>query len=279
MKPIDNIQDFYIFGRPIVLPIGTLYPTLVKDLPELFQYYNILTINKVSISKQIMEYKRVVIDYYKEIGLEEEIDDFNNLIRELILVIETSDIFDLLIGSKISKDKNGDDDTDILYSLYQQARELFELVFKEDVFHKINNEDEFQDYLEIIRKVNAIEFEKPNPNPAIERRNELKRLLKSKKGDNITYEAIITSVQVATGLDVFNLTIYQLNKIFSRIVSFKNHDLTKLYSMMDGEVKVENWFATHEEEDNTTYLTQEELDRAKAGKMMSDIDTKTKEEL
>ena len=54
-KPMPNIKDFYILGRPIQTDIGILYPVKVKDYPDFLEHMQILTFDKVIIIKWLQD--------------------------------------------------------------------------------------------------------------------------------------------------------------------------------------------------------------------------------
>ena len=158
-----------------------------------------------------------------------------------------------------------------LYELNNQYKELFEYCFREDVFLKVESSEEFEYYRDLIITFNNIQYTKPNPNPEIERRNQLKRKLLEMKGGVIDFESMATSIEVVEGRDVGGMTVYKFSKIFDRIAQFKNYDVTILYSMFDGR-EIYPWYQATQTKTEEQYITEEQLERAKlTGKLQEDL--------
>ena len=74
-KPMKNIEEFYILGRPIKTDIGVLYPFKVKDYPEIMEYLGYITLSRGDIIlwlKKIAkedENVKVLIELFKHITL------------------------------------------------------------------------------------------------------------------------------------------------------------------------------------------------------------------
>ena len=106
-----------------------------------------------------------------------------------------------------------------------------------------------------------MDVEKPNPNPEIERRNQLKKLLQQEQ--KITFESMFTSIEALTGRDPNKMTIYRFNKLFDRVAQVKNYDSATLLSTAYKDVKVEPWYKEIAVEKKERYITDSQLQRAK----------------
>lgn len=240
-KPMKNIEEFYILGRPIETDIGILYPFKVKDYPEIMEHLGYITLSRGDI-----------ILWLKRIAKEDE------NVKILIELFKHITLYDFIIMFS----SNEYEDT-ILYQFYDGYKKAFEYCFKEDVFDKVKTSDSFEYHINLIRKVNDIQYEETVPNENIQKRNEIKRKLQEAKGEGVNFEAMYTSVEVATGKDVGNMTLYQFNRAFSRIGQFKNYDTTVLYAMLSSEVDIEPWYKIFEDKaSEKSFLTQKQLDDA-----------------
>lgn len=211
---MQNIEELYILGESgetIETPIGQLHFIKVKDYAKLMQYVPLLYLDKKDLLMSIK-------------------DEYKDLFKDMQF-IDIIKYFD-------SKE----------YPLYQQYKKLFILCFKEDVFDLIKSDEEFDEYRQMIIKMNCINYEKPNPNPEIEYFNKLERMMRERNGEVITLKSIITSVGLYHQ-NPFELTIYYLYALFDRIANFKNYDTTTLYKTVDVENKIQinSWY-----KDNTT---------------------------
>lgn len=216
VETMDNIPEFYILGLPVKTPIGIIYPIKVKQYLELAKYMQILSMEDWQF-KQMINPESEIYDDIKDIH-------FFYIIKSL------KDLWD--------------SEENMFHQLYTHYKSLFQLCFHDDVFDLIETDEEFEEYRELIRGVNGIKHDPPNPNPEIEKYNQLKRLLDSKKGDTITFKAMYTSVLATTGNNPNELTMYQFNEVFERIGHFKSYDTTTLFKTVDadGKVEIQPWY-------------------------------------
>lgn len=239
---MDNIKEFYILGLPIDTEIGKLYPTLMKNYPELMSCVGILTFDKNDLVK----------------GLESIVRQTTEL-QPILEYANVVNLFEFIVSFK--SDEYG---SSFLRQPYEQYKKLFELCFREDVFDKVKSNDELVYYTNLIKEVNDIKYEKPNPNPEIARFDRLKKKLQEAKGETITFEAMYTSVLLSSGVHPNEMTIYQFNKAFDRIGHFKNYETTTLFKTVDasGKLDIHPWYAMTKEE-KPTFITEEQLNKAK----------------
>ncbi len=218
-----NIEEFYILGVPIRTDIGILHPVHVKQYPIFVKYLQILNM-------QDFEFKQI-IDSFKD-----------QIPADIYQLIQDVHFFEFLRMTKSLKENGG-----FFFELFNHYIDLFKFCFKEDVFEQIKTFKEFEEYRDLIRNFNGIKYDKPNPNPIIERQNQLRKFLHESKGDTVTFNAMYTSILVATGNNPNDLTLYQFNKIFDRISQFKNHDTTTLYRILDNKIEIEAWYGEQKE--------------------------------
>lgn len=235
-------EHTYILGEPIVTPIGTATPIRVGDYDVLAKHMGSIFIDKAQVVKilaSVVEQDEVFqpfLDFAKEV-------DFLEFVR----------YFD---------DKQYEET--FLYAFYSDQKELFKYIFGEDVFNKIKDMEELQEYRKLIIEMNDINYKPPNPNPELARLDRLKQKLIEMKGDSITFEAMYTSVLINSTVPPNNLTLYQFNKVFDRIGHFKSYETSTLFKTVDqgGKLEISPWYKTTEEEKQGT-ITQEQLDKAR----------------
>lgn len=232
---MENIPEFYILGLPVETELGLIYPIKVKQYLKLAKYIQILSLEDWQFKKMI------------------NFDNIND--NEFLSFIRDSHFFYIINMFKDSGAKES-----VLYEIYQHYKDLFKFCFREDVFDLIETSEDFDYYREQIIKINGIKIDRVNPNPEIERYNQLKKLLDAKRGDTITFKAMYTSVLVATGHNPNELTLYQFHEVFDRISHFKNFDVTTMYRIVDNEIKVHNWTAETKEE-APKLISKKEFDR------------------
>lgn len=244
---MENIKELYILEKPIKTRIGYIHPTLVGEYDKLVQFDGVLNLDKTALVNHFIELT----------NQDNNFQPFLDIVREL-------DMFNFILLCGVDEYKGS-----FLYDLYAKYRELFEFAFKEDVFLLIENNKEFNEYINIIRDINSIKYEPTSPNPEVERRNQLRRKLDSMKGDNVTFEDMFTSV--CAGLnklpsEVNKMTVYSFYKIFQRIGQFKNYDTNVLFATVSSEAKIEPWYKSTEVKKEQAYITEEQLERARQQK-------------
>ncbi|GAA0346964.1 hypothetical protein GCM10008931_42800 [Oceanobacillus oncorhynchi subsp. oncorhynchi] len=234
-----NIREFYDLGLPIDTELGQVDFIKVKDYPDYF-----FDLQNVSMSKL------KVIQEYENANKDGSLDDLIKAIKECSL-----------------------------FELYRTVPDLRESYFK--VFTKVFedesnwiegiNEDNFEDYRQLILDMACIKEEKINPNPEIQRAIERSRRLKSAGQDKMTFSDIFSSVIVGSGADpekVLNWTVYQLYSIYHRISKFKSFDLTSLFATVPTEkpVDIDMWGGHVDlfEEESHGGMTRKEFNK-KAG--------------
>lgn len=217
---MEDIKDFYFLCEPIETKLGKLRYIKVKEYPEFIKYIHLLSLQKFEILKLVNP--------------------------------EFKDIFEPMTMLELIKYFKQED-----FALYQLYKKLFQFCFKEDVFDLIENDEEFEYYRDLMRKVNHVPYDPPNPNPEIEKFNKWKRILNQKNNDNITLESMYSSVWVATGYKPDELTIYELNMLFNRVAMFKNYDTSILFkSVSPTDITIESWYKQLEEEQKKMTLDE-----------------------
>lgn len=241
---IDNLNSdqMYILGLPIELPIGTAYPIKVSQYEDLGRHMRTLFIDILDVRSTLKT-------------LSEDNENFTGL----FFYAEQVDFFTFISAFKDEEYKGS-----FLHDLYEDQKKLFEFIFREDVFDKIESNEDLELYRKKIISMNNIQYKKPNPNPELARLDDLKAKLSEMKGENITFEAMYTSVLLSCPLNPNDLTLYQLDKAFDRVIHFKNYDTTTLFKTVDhsGKMDISPWYGTTKEETPVT-ITQDQLDRAK----------------
>lgn len=248
---MENIKEFYIIGEPIETRIGKLYPVKVKEYPYFSKYINTLLFDK-----------RDLLFFLK--GMVSQNSDLQPL---LDLANELS-LFDFVMyfSGEIYRGS-------FLYDLYQQYKELFKFCFKEDVFDKVEDNDEFEYYINLIKEFNDIHYEKMSHNPEIARFEMYKKRMAEAKGELITFEAMYTSILLSSNTHPNDMTLYQFNKAFDRIMHYKANEATTLFATVSSEVDIVPWYGTKTKEQKS-FITEEQLKQAKLDKQNRELQRK-----
>lgn len=139
---------------------------------------------------------------------------------------------------------------ELLKNLYLGLKKLFFFCFKEDVFDLINNDEDFEYYLNLIREINCIPHKKHSLDPEVEYFERLSQLAKERNGEIVTLKSMITSVWAYVD-NPYELTIYELHALFDRISYLKQYDTTVLFKTVDPKINIVNWYL-----DNNVGLSQ-----------------------
>lgn len=246
---MNTLKDFYIYGRPIETKIGKLHFITVGEYYDFIKegHMNCLILTKEDLINSL-----------------KQIEQLDNNIKTIIYILSEVGLFEFIkqLQQHDIDSKRKDSYFHILglCDLYIKFKNMFEFCFKEDVFDKISTSEEFEAYRDLIMEINCFPNEKPNPNPEIEKYNQMRRFLQQQKGEGITFEAMYTSVGLAFGKDPDEMTLYKFNKYFNRLAQFKSYDTTTLFATVSSDVKIESWYKTIEEKKNDLQtITEEEL--------------------
>lgn len=248
----------YILEHPIKVEIGLLHPIKVGDYEVFEEISSVVSLDRI-----------VLINHFKGVVLSEP------QFKPLLDIVEELNMFDFIKFCGMDEYK----DT-FLSDLNKQYVELFKFCTKcnnDIVFYLIENDDEFQEYVKLIREMNGIPYEEASPNPEVERRNQLARKLESMRNENIDFESMFTSVCVGlqkTPSEVNDMSIYSFHKIFGRIGQFKSYDTDVLFATVSTstDAKIDSWYKTDTVSKKESYITSEQLDRAKkSGELQSNL--------
>lgn len=202
-EAIPDIKELYILGLPIKTRIGNIYFAKVKD------YYTVL-----SFLPYIFLTKEDIYDLF----------DNKELAKE-----QLKDVPFLTIIKNIP-------------DLYLVYKKMFHFFFKEDVFDLVESDEELEYYLNLMKEMNCLHYEKPSKDPEIAKFDMYDRIYREKKGLVVTFEAMVTSVELMSHQDALEMTIYKLNALFNRIMAFENYRTSVLFATVAPDVQIENWF-------------------------------------
>lgn len=239
-------KHMYVLGQPISTPIGKAHPIYIREYEEMSKHIRALYIDLPSIKGMLR-------------ALASSNEDSRKAYEPFIEFTNIADIWSFITAFS-GEEYQGT----FLHELYVDQKKLFDFIFREDVFDKIQSVEEFEEYRALIVEMNDIEYEPPNPNPELARLDRLKAKLQEMKGESITFDARYTTVLMHSAVPPNDLTIYQFNKAFERVSHFKNYETTTLFSTVDtsGKVKIEPWYGMNKKEEPAT-ITQDQLDRAR----------------
>ncbi|MBZ4664648.1 MAG: hypothetical protein JG776_2372 [Caloramator sp.] len=218
-ETIPDIRELYILGLPIKTKIGNIHFAKVKD------YYTVLT-----FLPYIFLTKEDIYELFEDKKMAEE---------------QLKDIPFLIIIKNIPD----------LYLIYKK---IFYFFFKEDVFDLVETDDELNYYLNLMKTMNCLHYEKPSKDPEIAKFDMYDRIYKEKRGLIVTFEAMVTSVELISRQNALDMTIYKLNALFNRIMAFENYRTSVLFATVAPDVQIENWFkhidVNYNNKNNKTFL-------------------------
>lgn len=230
-------KELWILENPIETKISNLKFIKVKEYEKLLLLSSILQIDK---QKSIQFIK----------------DNYNN-IPEIDQVVESLNISPFI---QIIKEVQW-------LGLYDGYTSLFDFCSEnKGCFDLIESDEELKFYVDLIKEMNCIEFEKENPNPELAYYDRLERIAREKKGEVITFKSMITNVGLWMGRDVLDISIYSLHEYFNAIATNKNYDTAILYQTVSTEqLQIVPWYA-----DMTIKKTQlSENDKAYIGRHLA----------
>lgn len=247
-------KELWILENPVETEIGSCKFIKVKDYEKLLLFSSVLQIDK---QKSIQFIK----------------DNYNTM-PEIDQVVESLNALPFIQIIKEVK----------WLGLYDGYKALFDFCFETNkspeenigVFDLIKSDDELKFYVDLIKEMNCIEFEKENPNPELAYYDKLARLAKERKGDILTFKSMVTNVGLWMGKDVLDISIYSLHEYFNTLATNKNYDTSTLFKTASTEpIEIIPWYS-----DSTAKKSQlSEIDKTYIGKhlaMVKDDPSKNK---
>ena len=206
-----NIKELYILANennPIQTPIGNCYPVSVKQWDKLLIYEEWLNKDKYDVINDVKA---------------EDRQEANRILNEITF-------YDFII-------------TYLDFGYYKIYKDMFEFFFHEDVFDKIQNQEQFEQCIQLIKNINCINTrEKKSINPEIAYFDKLEQISKEKKGEIVTMKSMVANVGLYRH-DVLNMSIYQLHSYFDAINVNKNFDAGNLFKTVSSErIEVKPWY-------------------------------------
>jgi len=126
--------------------------------------------------------------------------------------------------------------------LYSGYKNLFDFCFEENSFDLIQTDEELNFYVDLIKEMNYVSFEKPNINPELAYYDKLERIAKERKKEIVTFKGMVSSVGLFKD-NVLDITIYNLHEYFTRISHFKNYDTSILFKTVSTErIDLVSWY-------------------------------------
>lgn len=246
----------HILENPILTDIGYFHYIKTKDYDTFNDVVGVVNLDKIAL-----------VNYFKKLTQE------NSQLQPFLDIVTEFDMFSFIRYCGLPEYRGT-----FISELNEQYVELFKFCTKCNnniVFELIKSDEDFQEYLNLIRKMNGIPYEPTSPNPEIERRNQLTRKLAEMKNEGVDFECMFTSVCVdlkKTPTEVGEISLYAFYKLFSRIGQFKHYDSSVLFATVSTEVKVEPWYKSDVFSKKENYITEDQLKSAiEQGSLQSDL--------
>lgn len=215
LKRLKDNYEFNITKKSVSTKIGTLDVKLVSDYENFSRQTAIILMDRSDLLELLKSIDPKILDLIK--GL--HVYEFLQMIKE-----SEATVFGL----------------NVLLELYESS---FRYLFNEDVLFKINNPQEYDEIILLIKWVHGLPVEMENPNPVIARLDKLKKKMNS-SGESIDFDTMYSSVWIHIGKEPCSITLYQFKELFYRISMMKSYDTTTLFKTVDtkGDIKVQSWY-------------------------------------
>ena len=256
MIDMKDKKHKYILEKRIRTGIGYFYPITVGEHDIFEEVAGVASLDRVSL-----------INHF------ESLTQDNSQFQPFLDVAKELDMFHFIRFCGIPEYEGS-----FLSALNKQYVDLIKFCTRcnnDIVFELIETDEEFQEYINLIREMNGIPYEETSPNPEVERRNQLARKLASMKNENIDFESMFTSVCIGLKKlpsEVNGISLYSFYKLFGRIGQFKNYDTSVIFATVSTEAKIEPWYKSDVVSKKENYITEEQLNRAKnLGELQNDL--------
>jgi len=207
-------KELWFLENPVETRIGNCRFIKVKEYEKLLILSSILQLEKTK-----------AIEYIKDNNkLTEGIDKIVETLNELSFVEIIRNIREL--------------------GLYEGYSNLLDFCFEDKgCFDLVETDEELTFYINLIKEMNCIIFEKPCLNPELEYFNKLERIAKERKGEVITFKSMTMNVGLYKD-NVLDISIYNLHEYFNTIANNKNYDTGTLFQTVSTEkMQITPWYA------------------------------------
>jgi len=207
-------KELWILENPVETKIGNLRFIKVREYEKLLLLSSVLQVDK----EKTIEF--IKINY-------QDVAEINQIIESL----NSSPFIQIIKEIK-------------WLGLYDGYTQLFDFCFdNKGCFDLIQTDEELNFYIDLIKEMNCIQFEKENPNPELAYYDKLSRIAKERKGEVITFKSLVMNVGLYKD-NVLDISIYNLHEYFNTIATNKNYDTTTLYQTVSTEaLQIIPWYA------------------------------------
>jgi len=242
-------EEYWIVEIPLKTDYGYIKTIKVKDMIKYSEELDFLKLQDWEIKDSLKTFLSQT-EYDKYEKDKELIEDFQN--EEFINILRYN-----ILGVR---------------DRYNNIFKKFVINFDEKCYWKMTSR-EFKEFRKLILDYNAINYYERNPNPEIEKFNLIKFYIAQKKGQNITFDIIYTTLMSGlggghSGEHINNMTTRQFYHLFKRIEFIRMNEITTLYKTVDTKdaIKVIEWSSPIEKDNNgdKEFSSVEELKRKNA---------------
>jgi|LGOV01.1.fsa_nt_gb hypothetical protein len=233
MECINNAGYLKINGFPLNSDYGLLRPIKVYEYEMFMKYVNFLKKTSKNIKALFLN------EMMKTNDNKDSIKEFRDLlINNEMVIFMHQNYFETKVFIE-----------DLIRLAFVDNEELdVETVF----INATKSDKEWDKFRKYVLAFNGIVTKDESGDAEIQRFNNLSNALKESKGDSINYESTYSTIMAFNGYrpdEINNLTIYQFNALFHRIMAIKNYDTSVLFKTVDskGTVKITS-FATPKED-------------------------------
>lgn len=137
-----------------------------------------------------------------------------------------------------------------IFGLKQSINNLLDFIMlenKDDIIEYISqSNDTWDEFRNFVLEFNGINTKDDTADKEMQKFDQYRRALNKAKGQAIDFESMYTSLIVGANLtpeQINHLTVYQFNRIFSRLSAFKNYDTSVLFKTVDtsGDIEIKPW--------------------------------------
>lgn len=118
------------------------------------------------------------------------------------------------------------------------------LLQSENLEQIFDSEELFIGFRSLIMDMNVLNESPTSPNQEIQKYYDERRKLQQKESGDQDISDVVSSIVVGSPHsfeDVANMTVIQVNLLYSRIAAFKSFDLSTLFATVSSGYKVESW--------------------------------------
>lgn len=210
-------KDSFMFGEDIETSYGTVRFLKYKEYIKMQQELNLISMN--------------ILHFYWLYKKDSNYNLADDETKASIEGIKDKTLYKFIMESP--------EFTNVYYSVFKKV-----LIQHDSLEQIFDTEELFMGLRSLIMDMNVLSEQPVSPNQEIQNYYDERKRIQQKESGEQDVSDVVSSIVVGSPHsfeEVANMTVMQVNLMFSRIAAFKSFDVTTLFATVSSEAKIEQW--------------------------------------